>query len=329
MATIFVDNHSQLGHVHPQKDLTSNKTLRAKHAFDLYARERGVVVKHYYADSVKFVDNAWKNSLDKENQGITYCSINAHWQNGIVERRIRDLKEQTRTMLLYAEHHWPDAVTTSLWLYAMQTASHIFNDALTLKGAHKYKTPKEIFTGVRILEEVRHHHQFGCPAYVTANQLQAGNLLLAWMSRACVGINLRISLTHAQSVVLVLGLKTGLVSPQSHVKHNDLFKTSLNKLGGYQLPESYWQELLLGFVKGSLPVPRQGAAREDPGVTDPAQAGRQSQLARDPAAFIKKDDGESDKDDKPSDEQSEQHVQIEFGLSLPQLYQLCANMTAL
>jgi hypothetical protein len=67
-------------------------------AFELYARERGITIRHYHADNGRFVDNAWKNALLEENQGITYCGVNTHWQNGIAERRIRDLKEQSRTM---------------------------------------------------------------------------------------------------------------------------------------------------------------------------------------------------------------------------------------
>ncbi len=120
----------------------------------------------------RFVNNTWKESLLQENQAMTYCGVNAHWQNGIAERRIRDLKEQTRTMLLHAQHHWPDGVTTNLWPYAMQTAGHVFNDAPTLKGDHKDKTPREMFTGMKISAEVRHHHTFGCPVYVTAKSLQ-------------------------------------------------------------------------------------------------------------------------------------------------------------
>jgi hypothetical protein len=166
VATIFVDHHSRLGYVHLQKDSTLLETLKAKHAFELYARERGVRVRNYHADNGRFVDNAWKEGLAQEDQGITYCGVNAHWQNRIAERRIRDLKEQTRTMLLHAQHHWP---------YAMRTASHVFNDAPTLQGNHKKdKTPREIFTGVRISAEVRHHHTFGCSVYITERSLQQG-----------------------------------------------------------------------------------------------------------------------------------------------------------
>ncbi len=108
-----------MGYIHLQKDSTSAETMKAKRAFELYGRDRGVIVKNYHTDNGRFVDNAWKEGLDQENQGITYCGVNAHWQNRIAERRIRDLKEQTRTMLLHAQHHWPEATSTSLWPYAL------------------------------------------------------------------------------------------------------------------------------------------------------------------------------------------------------------------
>jgi hypothetical protein len=85
---------------------------------------------------------------------------------------------------MHAQHHWPDAVSTSLWPYAMCTASHVFNDAPTLQGNNKDKTPREIFTGVKISAEIRHHHTFGCPVYVTEKSLQQGKLLAVWMARA-------------------------------------------------------------------------------------------------------------------------------------------------
>jgi hypothetical protein len=105
VATVSVDHYSRIGYVHLQKDSTSTETIKAKDAFKLFARERGVKIQHYHADNGRFVDNAWKEGLAQENQGITYCRVNAHWQNGITKRRIHDLREQARTMLLHASHH--------------------------------------------------------------------------------------------------------------------------------------------------------------------------------------------------------------------------------
>jgi hypothetical protein len=155
-----------------QKDGSSAETLKAKRAFELYARERGIKIRHYHADNGRFVDKTMHGKMPywkKIKASPIYCGVNAHWQNSIAERRIRDLKEQSRTMLLYAEHHWPDAICTRLWPYAMSTACQIFNDAPTLKGDQKDRTPEEVFSGTSIAAEVRHHHTLGCPAYVTAN----------------------------------------------------------------------------------------------------------------------------------------------------------------
>jgi len=91
-----------------------------------------VIVKNYHTDNGRFVDNTWKGALEEERQGIIYCCVNAHWQNGIAERRIRDLKEQARTMLLHAEHYWPEATSTSIWSYTLCMACTIFNNAATL-----------------------------------------------------------------------------------------------------------------------------------------------------------------------------------------------------
>jgi hypothetical protein len=83
VATVFVNHYSRLGYVNMQKDSSSLDTLKAKHAWELFARERGIVIKNYHADNGRFVDNAWKDSLLEENQGITYCGVNAHWQTGL------------------------------------------------------------------------------------------------------------------------------------------------------------------------------------------------------------------------------------------------------
>jgi hypothetical protein len=163
------------------------ETLKAKHAFDIFALKRGVKIKHYHADNGQFVDKAWKDGIDQENQGITYCGVNDHWQNGIAKRHIWDLKEQAQTMILNAQHHWPEATLAHMWPYAVCTACTMFNDAPSLKGERKDSTPFEQFASMKILAEPQHHHTFGCPVYVLDNVLQQGKSLKTWMSRAQVG----------------------------------------------------------------------------------------------------------------------------------------------
>eukprot|EP00804_Cyclotella_cryptica_P005599 CCRYP_003078-RA/>CCRYP_003078-RA protein AED:0.11 eAED:0.06 QI:0/-1/0/1/-1/0/1/0/102 len=91
------------------------------------APQIGVRIKQYHADNGRFADKAFKQHCSHQKQAITYCGVNAHFQNGIAERAIRDITEATRTMLLHAKARWPSAVHLSLWPYAVRMAVHIRN----------------------------------------------------------------------------------------------------------------------------------------------------------------------------------------------------------
>ena len=74
--------------------------MLAKEAFERYARSHGVHVTHYHADNGRFADNKWQKACTDNGQQLTFCGVNAHFQNGVAERRIRELQEQARTMML-------------------------------------------------------------------------------------------------------------------------------------------------------------------------------------------------------------------------------------
>lgn len=111
-ATIFVDHFSCMSNVHLQPTLSSQDTIKAKKAFEKFARSHGVIIKHYHADNGRFADNAFIADTHEQQQTITYCGVNAHFQNGIAEKRIRDLQYLTRTSLLHASNRWPKAIST-------------------------------------------------------------------------------------------------------------------------------------------------------------------------------------------------------------------------
>ena len=106
-ATIFVDQFSKLSLVFLQKKLMSAETVLAKQAFECFARDLGVKILHYHADNGRLADNGFIKACKGNNQGLSYCGINAHFQNGMAEKWIRDLQEQVRTMLLFTIHKWP------------------------------------------------------------------------------------------------------------------------------------------------------------------------------------------------------------------------------
>ena len=252
-ATIFVDHYSRLRFVYPMRNLSSEETINAKLAFEQFARNHGVTIYHYHADNGRFADNAFKSACEVSHQRLTFCGVNAHFQNGIAERAIRDLQEVARKQLLHARHRWPAAVHLALWPYAVRNAAVLYNSLPVLEDG---TSRLEKFSSVRVGAKMRTFHTFGCPVYALNNALASGNSIPKWSPRARLGLNLGPSWTHARNVTLVLNLTTGLVSPQYHVNYDDFFETT--KLG--QQPDiavqSLWQQLS-GLVRAEDQVSQQ------------------------------------------------------------------------
>jgi hypothetical protein len=103
-------------------------------------------------------------SLCAAKLSLTARSI-THFQNGIAEKRIRDVQDLARTMMIHARHHWPNAITANLWPYALKIANDVHMSMLILKekGA---ATPLERFSGVNVRPNISSFHPFGCPVYV-------------------------------------------------------------------------------------------------------------------------------------------------------------------
>jgi hypothetical protein len=122
-ANIFVDNFSRMSYAHLQEILISADTVEVKEAFEAFSRNTGVRIQHYHADNSIFADNGFMNAVRQNQQTISFCGANAHFQNGIAENRIRDLQEQARTMLLHANSRWPKGVSIHLWPYALRSSN--------------------------------------------------------------------------------------------------------------------------------------------------------------------------------------------------------------
>eukprot|EP00978_Attheya_sp_CCMP212_P015453 scaffold39891_cov70-Attheya_sp.AAC.1 len=244
-ATIYVDHFSRASFVYLQRTLTSAETLESKRAFERHAKQHGISIRHYNADNGRFADNMFRNDVMEKNQTISYCGVNAHWQNGIAEKKIRDLTEQARTILLFAQNRWPVAISTNLWPYALCSANDSINHAPHLMDK---VIPIEAFTGTQSPMKIRLQHTFGFPTYALNSKLQGGKSIPKWQERARVGIYLGLSPQHSRSVALVLSLSTGLVSPQFHVEFDDLFET-VGKRAGNPVTVSKWQ-ILSGLKVG-------------------------------------------------------------------------------
>ena len=115
--SVFVDQHSRYAYVYLQQAITSAETVQEKHSFEHLAEDMGIRIHHYHADNCKFADKGFIEDCQRQSQGLTYCGVNVHFQNRIVEKKIRDLQEQTRTMMLHAPDKWSSMLSIDLWPY--------------------------------------------------------------------------------------------------------------------------------------------------------------------------------------------------------------------
>jgi hypothetical protein len=212
--------------------LTSEETLKAKKAFEMHAESFGVMIKQYHVDNGRFQDNSFKTHCEQGNQALTFCGVNACFQNGMAKRRIRDLQVGARTSLLHAIQKWPSAITINLWPYAFRYANDV-NNLVPAKG--KDLSPIEMFSATNQKSPAKQFYHFGCPD----NALQAGNRSGAkWKQRTRLGINKGFLSQHAKSVHLVLSLQSDCVSPQFHCS----FDNNFERLKEQKLPTSQWQQ---------------------------------------------------------------------------------------
>jgi hypothetical protein len=269
-ATIFVDHFSRLRFVHLQSDDSSAETIEAKRAFETFAAEHGVRIQHYHCDNGRFFDNAFKQACHDARQQLTFCGVNAHFQNGIAERSIRDLSENARKQLLHARARWPQAVHFALWPYALRNAALLHN---TLPMMEDGTSRLELFSSIRVGSNMKHAHTFGCPVFALQNALASGKSLPRWSPRARLGLNLGSSPMHARNVYLVLNLTTGCVSPQYHCRFDDFFETTRH--GGPDVSGTICWQQLAGLDRASMilsevsaPIQRSVMYQETPSEGD-------------------------------------------------------------
>ena len=114
-------------------------------------------------------------AIEDANQDITFCAVGAHHQNGIYESHIKILNLGARTILLHAQRHWPEAITTMLYPLALLAVTELHN---ILKFDENGKSSLNNFSGVQGDVGIKHFHNWGCPVYVLDYRLQGGNCKL-------------------------------------------------------------------------------------------------------------------------------------------------------
>ena len=85
---------------------------------------------------------------------------------------------------------------------------------------------------------LRQLHVWGCPCFVLDPTLQDGKSLPKWKPRARLGQYLGVASGYSSTIGNILNLRTGSVSPQYHVVHDDFFTTAYAPMN-----ENTWEEL--------------------------------------------------------------------------------------
>jgi hypothetical protein len=149
--------------------------------------------------------------------------VNAHFQNGIAERAIRDLSESARKQLLHARACWPAAMHFALWPYALCNAALLHNSLPVLEDGI---LRLELFSSIQVGCNMKHVHTFAGPEFALQNALASDKLPPRWSLCTRLDLNLGPSPNHARNVYLVLNLMTGCISPQYHCWFDDFFETT-------------------------------------------------------------------------------------------------------
>ena len=222
-ATVFVDNYSSFAFVYMMRQINAEETMAAKAAFERVAHSYGVKVLNYRADNGRFADKVFKTDCESKKQGLTFCGVGAHHQNGIAERMIQTLTGTARAMLVHAVSVWPEALTVSLWPYALYHATDRHNRLHMDKFGY---TPLERFARTRCPIRPEIFHTWGSPIFILDSRNQSGTCLVPkWEPRSRLGIYLGFSPCHSRDVALVMSPTTGNISPQYHVVFDDEFST--------------------------------------------------------------------------------------------------------
>ena len=164
-----MDHTSDFTYVHMHQHLTMDETIDAKHAFEHLAEQHGVRILHYHCDNGQYADKAFVDDVWAAHQTIAFCSVGAHHQNRIAERRIQDISENACTSLLHAAHRWPKAIAAILWPQAIK---YVINVRNSLPRPGKTESPLSKFAGTSVQPNLKHFRPFGCAVYVLQAPLQ-------------------------------------------------------------------------------------------------------------------------------------------------------------
>jgi hypothetical protein len=253
-ASLYTDHASRFMYLKCHYSTGGQEAVAGKCLFEQLAAGHGIKIKAYRGDNGIMAKRDYLQDVEIKQQSITFAGVNNHSQNGIAERGIRTICDRARTMLLHAMMHWPEVVGLDLWPFALKFAVDVHNATPGPSGL----SPEEIFSKQKSRpDRLLDFHTFGCPVYVLDPRLQQGSKIPKWQPRSRQACYLGHSPRHAQTVPVVLNIKTGLCSPQYHVVFDDYFTTTTKQIT--DTPPPQWADMFrhnrLNLFEGEPDIP--------------------------------------------------------------------------
>ena len=72
----------------------SAEIIEPKNTFEAFCRQHGRKVNRYHCNNDHFAYNVFLNVVAKQKHTISFCGVNIHHHNGLIEKAICNLQEQ-------------------------------------------------------------------------------------------------------------------------------------------------------------------------------------------------------------------------------------------
>jgi hypothetical protein len=236
--SLWVDHMSTYVYVTLHASKAATELVRSKLEFKTFAARYNVKIKNIRADNGVYSANLFREACLRGQQNLSFCGVEAHWQNGIAERFIGTITQRARTILLHAMAKWPDVIKEDMWTFALHHAVHFHNSSIR---KDKTITPYEAFTGQVPRWSISDFRVWGSPTYILQNELQDGSSINRWKPRSWTGVYVGNSTCHSSGIPLIYNPTTSHISPQFHVIYDENFH-SVSRNSTMD-PEAYLEQL--------------------------------------------------------------------------------------
>ena len=121
-----------------------------------------VVNQRYRADNGRYSDLMFLQDIKDNDQQIIFCDVEAHHQDEIVEKKIRDLVDNSRSRLIYVLHFLTEVIKEVLWPLALKVVVPSHNE---IKLDVNLLLPEDNFSLLKVKKSAKEEHTLFCPIY--------------------------------------------------------------------------------------------------------------------------------------------------------------------